>query len=143
MNLYALNFCRNECIYCEKTFSDRTVLMDHMRKRNHREVNPKNNYYDKFYIINYLVGQISLKNYLKLLTFRWFKKIYVFYLIKMGLYRILLYTQIYNKIQKFKRCFIFLFTTVVSVFSIKFKNFYLFFFNTFVNVFIRNFFFKL
>lgn len=45
---------RNECIYCEKTFSDRTVLMDHMRKRNHREVNPKNNYYDRFYIINYL-----------------------------------------------------------------------------------------
>lgn len=28
--------------------------MDHMRKRNHREVNPKNHYYDKFYIINYL-----------------------------------------------------------------------------------------
>uniref|UniRef100_A0A915APY1 C2H2-type domain-containing protein n=1 Tax=Parascaris univalens TaxID=6257 RepID=A0A915APY1_PARUN len=46
--------CRNECIYCEKTFSDRNTLMDHMRKRNHREVNPKNNYYDKFYIINYL-----------------------------------------------------------------------------------------
>jgi len=45
---------RNECIYCEKTFSDRNVLMEHMRKRNHREVNPNNNYYDKFYIINYL-----------------------------------------------------------------------------------------
>lgn len=45
---------RNECIYCEKTFGDRNTLMDHMRKRNHREVNPKNNYYDKFYIINYL-----------------------------------------------------------------------------------------
>uniref|UniRef100_A0A914CNH5 C2H2-type domain-containing protein n=1 Tax=Acrobeloides nanus TaxID=290746 RepID=A0A914CNH5_9BILA len=45
---------RNECIYCEKTFTDRNILMDHMRKRNHREVNPKNNYYDKFYIINYL-----------------------------------------------------------------------------------------
>uniref|UniRef100_A0A7E4W6X2 C2H2-type domain-containing protein n=1 Tax=Panagrellus redivivus TaxID=6233 RepID=A0A7E4W6X2_PANRE len=45
---------RNECIYCEKVFSDRNVLMDHMRKRNHREVNPKNDYYDKFYIINYL-----------------------------------------------------------------------------------------
>lgn len=28
--------------------------MDHMRKRNHKEVNPKNHYYDKFYIINYL-----------------------------------------------------------------------------------------
>ena len=45
---------RNECIYCEKTFQDRNTLMDHMRKRNHREVNPKNHYYDKFYIINYL-----------------------------------------------------------------------------------------
>ncbi|CAJ0954668.1 unnamed protein product, partial [Mesorhabditis belari] len=45
---------RQECIYCEKTFADRNTLMDHMRKRNHREVNPKNHYYDKFYIINYL-----------------------------------------------------------------------------------------
>uniref|UniRef100_A0A914L3P9 C2H2-type domain-containing protein n=2 Tax=Meloidogyne incognita group TaxID=654580 RepID=A0A914L3P9_MELIC len=45
---------RNECIYCEKTFADRITLMDHMRKKNHKEVNPKNNYYDKFYIINYL-----------------------------------------------------------------------------------------
>jgi len=45
---------RNECIYCEKTFADRNTLMEHMRKRNHREVNPTNNYYDKFYIINYL-----------------------------------------------------------------------------------------
>ncbi|CAK5012968.1 unnamed protein product [Meloidogyne enterolobii] len=38
---------RNECIYCEKTFADRITLMDHMRKKNHKEVNPKNNYYDK------------------------------------------------------------------------------------------------
>jgi hypothetical protein len=30
---------RNECIYCEKTFADRNVLMEHMRKRNHREGN--------------------------------------------------------------------------------------------------------
>ena len=45
---------RNECIYCEKIFADRNTLMDHMRKRNHREVNPRNHYYDKFYIINYL-----------------------------------------------------------------------------------------
>jgi hypothetical protein len=44
----------NECIYCEKQFQDKNTLMDHMRKRNHREVNPKNHYYDKFYIINYL-----------------------------------------------------------------------------------------
>ncbi|GMS80720.1 hypothetical protein PENTCL1PPCAC_2895 [Pristionchus entomophagus] len=45
---------RHECIYCEKIFGDRNMLMDHMRKRNHREVNPRNHYYDKFYIINYL-----------------------------------------------------------------------------------------
>lgn len=45
---------KNECIYCEKIFGDRNMLMDHMRKRNHREVNPRNHYYDKFYIINYL-----------------------------------------------------------------------------------------
>uniref|UniRef100_A0AC35TKC8 C2H2-type domain-containing protein n=1 Tax=Rhabditophanes sp. KR3021 TaxID=114890 RepID=A0AC35TKC8_9BILA len=46
------------CIFCEKVYPDRLALMDHMRKRNHREVNPKNNYYDKFYIINYLeLGQ--------------------------------------------------------------------------------------
>ncbi|KAI6218039.1 C2H2-type domain-containing protein [Aphelenchoides fujianensis] len=45
---------RNECIYCEKTFADRIVLMEHMRKRQHKEVNPNNSYYDRFYIINYL-----------------------------------------------------------------------------------------
>ena len=46
---------RNECIYCEKTFADRITLMDHMRKKNHKEVNPKNNYYDKvgmFYLFS-------------------------------------------------------------------------------------------
>ena len=45
---------RNECICCEKSYPDKNTLMDHMRKRNHREVNPKNHYYDKFYLINYL-----------------------------------------------------------------------------------------
>uniref|UniRef100_A0AC34GMG8 C2H2-type domain-containing protein n=1 Tax=Panagrolaimus sp. ES5 TaxID=591445 RepID=A0AC34GMG8_9BILA len=43
---------RNECIYCEKIFADRNTLMDHMRKRNHREVNPKNRWLDRFYVIN-------------------------------------------------------------------------------------------
>lgn len=38
---------RNECIYCEKTYGDRNILMEHMRKKNHREVNPKNNFYDR------------------------------------------------------------------------------------------------
>jgi hypothetical protein len=45
---------RGECIYCEKQFPDHPTLMEHMRKKGHREVNPNNNYYDKFYVINYL-----------------------------------------------------------------------------------------
>jgi hypothetical protein len=44
----------NQCLYCEKFFPDHNTLMDHMRKKQHREVNPKNCYYDKFYVINYL-----------------------------------------------------------------------------------------
>lgn len=36
-----------------------------MRKRNHREVNPTNNYYDKFYIINYL-GNLYYANIIKI-----------------------------------------------------------------------------
>lgn len=42
------------CIYCEKTFKDRSVLKEHMRKKFHKCVNPNNKIYDKFYIINYL-----------------------------------------------------------------------------------------
>ncbi|XP_012218804.1 zinc finger protein 277 isoform X2 [Linepithema humile] len=42
------------CIYCEKTFKDRSVLKEHMRKKFHKCVNPNNKMYDKFYIINYL-----------------------------------------------------------------------------------------
>lgn len=45
---------KNQCLYCEKIFQDHNVLMEHMRKRQHREVNPKNSYYDRFYVINYL-----------------------------------------------------------------------------------------
>ncbi|RLU27523.1 hypothetical protein DMN91_001327 [Ooceraea biroi] len=42
------------CIYCEKTFKDRMVLKEHMRKKFHKYINPNNKAYDKFYIINYL-----------------------------------------------------------------------------------------
>ena len=45
-----------QCLYCEKTFRDKTALRDHMRKRRHRRVNPKNRAYDRFYVINYLVS---------------------------------------------------------------------------------------
>ncbi|XP_069832260.1 zinc finger protein 277 [Dendropsophus ebraccatus] len=42
------------CLYCEKTFRDQNTLKDHMRKKQHRKVNPRNHEYDRFYIINYL-----------------------------------------------------------------------------------------
>lgn len=44
-----------QCLYCEKTFRDKTTLKDHMRKKQHRRINARNNVYDRFYIINYLV----------------------------------------------------------------------------------------
>ena len=45
---------RMVCIYCEKTFKSREVLKEHMRKKNHKKINPRNHTYDKFYIVNYL-----------------------------------------------------------------------------------------
>ena len=43
----------NLCLYCEKTFKDRNVLKEHMRKKQHKKINPLNHTYDKFYVINY------------------------------------------------------------------------------------------
>lgn len=43
-----------QCLLCENNFKDRLSLREHMRKKLHRKLNPKNKEYDKFYIINYL-----------------------------------------------------------------------------------------
>uniref|UniRef100_UPI00358FB951 zinc finger protein 277 isoform X2 n=1 Tax=Myxine glutinosa TaxID=7769 RepID=UPI00358FB951 len=43
-----------QCLYCEKMFKDKSTLNSHMRKKQHRSINPRNKDYDKFYIINYL-----------------------------------------------------------------------------------------
>nr|CAB3267922.1 zinc finger protein 277 [Phallusia mammillata] len=43
-----------QCLFCEKLFKDRASLREHMRKKAHRRLNPKNKDYDKYYIINYL-----------------------------------------------------------------------------------------
>ncbi|XP_018562000.1 zinc finger protein 277 [Anoplophora glabripennis] len=43
-----------KCIYCEKTFPDRTILKEHMRKKLHKRINPSTTDYDKYYIVNYL-----------------------------------------------------------------------------------------
>ncbi|KAL5015294.1 hypothetical protein ScPMuIL_009564 [Solemya velum] len=42
------------CLFCEKTFKDRLTLKEHMRKKQHKTINPQNTEYDKFYVINYL-----------------------------------------------------------------------------------------
>ena len=42
------------CIFCEKVFKSRDVLKEHMRKKNHKKINPRNADYDKYYLINYL-----------------------------------------------------------------------------------------
>jgi len=42
------------CIFCEKVFKNRDVLKEHMRKKSHKKINPRNEAYDKFYIVNYL-----------------------------------------------------------------------------------------
>ncbi|XP_018328691.1 zinc finger protein 277 [Agrilus planipennis] len=43
-----------QCIYCEGTFPDRNTLKEHMRKRQHKTINPLNKSYDKYYSVNYL-----------------------------------------------------------------------------------------
>ena len=53
---------RLECLFCEKSFKDRQTLKDHMRKKQHKKINPKNKEYDKYYIINYLVRFSILSN---------------------------------------------------------------------------------
>eukprot|EP00731_Ephydatia_muelleri_P007735 Em0004g73a len=43
-----------QCFYCEKTFKDMPTLKEHMRKKQHKRVNPSNHGYDKYYMVNYL-----------------------------------------------------------------------------------------
>jgi len=42
------------CLHCEKVFKSREVLKEHMRKKMHKKINPKNKEWDKFYLVNYL-----------------------------------------------------------------------------------------
>lgn len=42
------------CIYCEKVFPEKMVLKEHMRKKLHKRINPRNKCYDKYFIVNYL-----------------------------------------------------------------------------------------
>jgi len=42
------------CLFCENQFEDNSKLKDHMKKKGHTGIDPKNTQYDRFYVINYL-----------------------------------------------------------------------------------------
>ncbi|XP_050025767.1 zinc finger protein 277 isoform X2 [Dermacentor andersoni] len=42
-----------QCLYCEKTFKNWQTLKEHMRKKQHKKINPHNKVYDKYYVVNY------------------------------------------------------------------------------------------
>ncbi|XP_043234870.1 zinc finger protein 277-like [Amphibalanus amphitrite] len=42
------------CLFCDGVFPDRATLKEHMRKKQHKKINPAHTAFDKFYVINYL-----------------------------------------------------------------------------------------
>ena len=42
------------CLHCEKVFKSREVLKEHMRKKQHKQLNPRNKVWNQFYLVNYL-----------------------------------------------------------------------------------------
>lgn len=47
-------FDKFQCLFCNKIFYNTQVLKEHMRKKMHKCIDPKNKEFDKFYLINYL-----------------------------------------------------------------------------------------
>lgn len=47
-------FIQLKCLFCDRTFPERNVLKEHMRKKLHKRINPRNKEYDKYFIANYL-----------------------------------------------------------------------------------------
>lgn len=54
------NIVSLQCLYCNGVFKDRSTLREHMRKKQHKKLNPQDKNYDKFYVINYLVSSYDL-----------------------------------------------------------------------------------
>jgi C2H2 type zinc-finger (2 copies) len=48
---------RSVCILCERQFNCPAVLRKHMRKRKHFKLNPKNPFFDRFYVSSYTDGK--------------------------------------------------------------------------------------
>lgn len=47
------------CIYCEKEFKTSAVLKEHMRKKKHYRINGANPTYHRYYLENYLEGEVE------------------------------------------------------------------------------------
>lgn len=52
-NMLSEKLALNQCIYCERNFDTGAILRKHMRKLKHFQVNPRNEAYDRFYVVNY------------------------------------------------------------------------------------------
>eukprot|EP01126_Amoeba_proteus_P034514 TRINITY_DN3443_c0_g1_i13.p1 TRINITY_DN3443_c0_g1~~TRINITY_DN3443_c0_g1_i13.p1 ORF type:complete len:116 (-),score=11.33 TRINITY_DN3443_c0_g1_i13:654-1001(-) len=59
-NLIELKLRSLVCIYCNKTFKNSEVLRQHMRKKQHLRIHPKNSEYDRFYLVNYLENATTM-----------------------------------------------------------------------------------
>ncbi|XP_059485528.1 zinc finger protein 277 [Neocloeon triangulifer] len=42
------------CLFCNNLFLERHILREHMRKKQHKCINPNDTEFDKYYIVNYL-----------------------------------------------------------------------------------------
>jgi hypothetical protein len=65
MDLLSKKLNELKCFYCEKTFKDWDVLKEHMRKKQHKQLNPDDKQYDSFYVINYLEPGKTWKDFMK------------------------------------------------------------------------------
>jgi hypothetical protein len=54
VTFYFMYFDSLHCLFCNKVFKNQIVLKEHMRKKQHKKINPKDTEFDKFYVINYL-----------------------------------------------------------------------------------------
>ncbi|XP_021927401.1 zinc finger protein 277 isoform X2 [Zootermopsis nevadensis] len=54
LDLIELKIRSLQCLFCSKIFKNQIVLKEHMRKKQHKKINPKDTEFDKFYMINYL-----------------------------------------------------------------------------------------
>lgn len=53
------------CLMCDRTFKNLPTLRKHMRKWKHCKLNPKNEFFDRFYLTNYTILRSQAKQIIK------------------------------------------------------------------------------